>query len=147
LTTTVKNGLSYTFNAFIIYHVKKDAKSVENVIFLIENYKEYVSLIFEKAIQDILQNVEVLDVEQLNVKIKTLIAPLLDVQGVELDDCGLISFAATETSQQLLGINYKLEIAKANPTVDTNIIAAAIGATPTISTNRTNIVNQTKTEE
>lgn len=146
LLVTLKSGLTYKFNAFVIYHVKSDAKSINNVIFVIEDYKEYISMVFEKTIQDILQIVERIEPDKLNAEIKGKFGALIEKEGICVDDCGLISFAATDASQQLFGINYKLEVA-ANSTLDPGIIAAAIGATPVVSVEKQPVKKNLKDED
>lgn len=135
LKITLKNGLSYNFDAYIVYHTILNSKSVENIIFGLENYQEYVSLIFERVIQDVLQNVEEVEFEKINKKMMDKVKPLLQKEGFQVDECGLLSFSATENSQSLLGINYKLKIA-GNSKIDKGIIATAIGATPTVDVNK-----------
>lgn len=146
LGVTLKNGISYSFNAFIVYHIKPTAFAIENVLFKLEDYEQYVSLMYEKVIQDVLQEVDTLDSKKFNKEIKDLLTPLLDKEGIELDDCGLVSFTATEVSQQLLGINYKLQLASTS-TLPNNILAAAIGATPTVSVEKSIEVPVKETEE
>lgn len=132
LSVTLKNGLSYNFNAYVVYWVKPDPDSIENVLFVVEDYKQFVALLFEKCIQEVLQGVERLDAVELSSGISDKLRPLLDNEGIHLESCGLISFAATEASQHFLGINYKLELAKESKLPE-NIVAAAIGATPVVT--------------
>lgn len=146
LGVTLKNGISYSFNAFIVYHIKPTEFAIENVLFKLEDYEQYVSLMYEKVIQDVLQEVDQLDSKKFNQEIKDLLKPILSKEGIQLDDCGLVSFTATEVSQQLLGINYKLQLASTS-NLPNNILAAAIGATPTVSVEKSIEVPVKETEE
>jgi len=134
LFITLSNGISYKFNAYIVYHVMSDADSVENVLFSLDNYKEFIKITFEKAIQQSLEGLTEIDNTAINERLTSLIKPTLIAQGIEVDDCGLISFTATEQSQQLLGLRYKIEVAKSYK-MNPGIMAAILGATPTVVTN------------
>jgi len=132
---TLKNGLSYTFDAYMVYHVKSDANSIENVLFSLENYQEYILTVFERAVQSSLQDLERIDNKEINEKLVASLKPILEREGVELDDCGLVSFTATEQSQQLLSINFKLDIAEKS-TLDKGVLSAILGAIPTVNSGR-----------
>lgn len=131
LAMTLENGLSFNLDAFIIYHVKTDPKSIENVLFGLEDYNEYVTVTFEKSIQKICREANDLDFNKMNELIFTDLKPVLDKEGIELDDCGLVSANATGVSQALLGIKYKLEKAYENYTaLPSSILSAILGSVP-----------------
>lgn len=146
LQVTLNNGLSYKFNAYIIYHVATDPNSVESVLFEIEDYKELVSVTFEKTIQTVIQNAEYIDPEKFSSEIKSAIYNSLKEQGIIVEECGLTSFSATDSSQSLIGINYRLNLAKQNKDLPISIISAAIGATPVVNVDNTTMIKQ-ETEE
>ena len=141
---TLKNGLSYTFDAYMVYHVKSDPQSVENILFSLQDYEQYILTVFERAVQTSLQDLERIDNKGINEKLVKSLKPILDKEGVELDDCGLISFTATEQSQQLLSINFKLDIAEKS-NLDKGVLSAILGAVPMVSAGK--VTEQPKKQE
>ncbi len=143
LQITLKNGLSYKFNAYIIYHVDVTPDSIESVLFILEDYREFASVIFEKTIQSVIQSAETIETDAFSNKIKELCREELMENGIIIDDCGLTSFTATSSSQNLIGINYKLQVASESNLLEQfpSIVAAAIGAVPTITLGQQEIVN------
>lgn len=135
LFITLKNGISYKFNAYIVYHIMPNPDAIENVLFTLDNFKEFVQITFEKAIQQSLEGLSEINNTAINERLTNLIKPVLEKQGIDVDDCGLISFTATEQSQQLLGLKYKISIAENEANLDSGIMAAILGATPTVVTN------------
>jgi hypothetical protein len=146
LFITLKNGISYKFNAYVVYHVIDEPDAIENVLFTLDDYKEFVQITFEKAIQQSLEGLTEINNTKINEKLTTLIKPVLRKQGIDVDDCGLISFTATEQSQHLLGLQYKINVAK-EAILDNGIMAAILGATPTVVTNNSTQLSATKESE
>lgn len=146
LFITLKNGISYKFNAYIVYHVMNDPISIENILFTLDNYKEFVQITFEKAIQQSLEGLSEINNTKINEKLTSIVKPILNIQGIDVDDCGLISFTATDQSQQLLGLHYKINIADTT-NLPSGIMAAILGATPTVvSGNLKTSVNSSEEE-
>lgn len=133
LQITLKNGVSYQFDSYIVYHVKNDPDSIENILFGLEDYNEFVNVIFDKYTQQVLQKIEVLNPEYINTTLNQLMKNALNSEGIILDECGLVNFTGTKESQALLGIQYKLQIAEKFGKPSQNVLAAILGATPVIN--------------
>lgn len=144
LSVTLKNKLSYNFKGFITLHILPETKAIENVLYTIENYVEFITVSFEKEIQKILNKSEIIDTTIINKELLENIRSILIKEGIEVIDCGLVNFTLTPQSEAMLALNYKVDLAK-SADLPNNVLCSVLGATPTVSVNnKTEIIKEDK---
>jgi regulator of protease activity HflC (stomatin/prohibitin superfamily) len=129
LTITLKNNLTYKFEAFLFYDTICNPKNVENILFYMEDRDIYVENNFKKAIQKVLHKSEELDIKNASSRLKRELEPILIANGWTIDDVDIVLFAETPTSQLLRGIDYRIEKAlEYQDQLNPQILSAALGA-------------------
>ncbi len=137
---TLKNGLSYTFDASIEYDILDDPDHMENVLFVLEDHLEFITLNFKIAIQGVLykydETPEKMKVVGADIK-KELIA-LLGDNGFKVKTCGILNLSETPTSQGSRSVDYRIQAALDHLGVKKLpecVLMAALGSTPVVGMN------------
>lgn len=134
LQVTLGNGLSYTFDAYISYHIKDDPQWIEHVLFTLEDAVEFVGVKFRTIIQESLWGASPDEVPVIADKLQKAVERQLRSDGIKIDECGISSFAETSVSQMFRGIDYRIGKAiEYQDALPSCVLAAALGATATVS--------------
>lgn len=135
MQVTMGDNLTYTFDAYISYHISTEPQWIEHVLFTLEDSQEFVGVVFRTTIQDLLWKNKESDMQAIAKKLLANVSKKLSDDGIIVDACGISSFAETSVSQTFRGIDYRILKAKENLGVLPEcVLAAAIGAMPTVST-------------
>lgn len=133
LTITLKNNLTYKFEAAIIYDVINEPKHIENIMFLMESPDLFVELCFKKAIQKVLHKSEELDINKASSNLMKELKPVLLENGWIIRDVDIMLFAETVASQVLRGVDYRIEKAlEYQDQLSPQLLAAAMGVSAMI---------------
>lgn len=134
LMITLKEKLTYKFNAFITYDVKDDPDAVEHIMFNLEDRDLFVGNHFLKTIQKILHKSEELDLKNASSRLKKEMTSILDANGWEVRDCEIMMFAETSVSQFLRGVDYRISKAlEYKDQLSSNILCAALGVNAVVT--------------
>lgn len=148
LMVTMGNNLTYTFDAYISYHIDHSPAKIEHVLFTLEDVVEFVGVTYRTEIQSLLWKHGDADMQTIAKKIKVNISKKLEADGILVDDCGISSFAETPVSQGLRGIDYKMDkIREHIGKMPDCVLVAAIGAMPTVGTSDCGPSQVTVTQE
>ena len=87
---TLKNTLSYTFDASVEYDILDDPDHLENVLFVLEDHLEFVTLNFKIAIQTVLYQYDSAPekMKSVGADIKKELTTLLGDHGFKVIRCG-----------------------------------------------------------
>lgn len=136
LTITLKNNLTYSFDAFITYDVIDDPEWIEHILFKLENPDLFVGNHFLKTIQRVLHKSEELDVKNASTRLRKEISPILESNGFVVQDCEIMLFTETSVSQFLRGVDYRIQKAlEYKDQIDTNVLCAALGVNAVVTIN------------
>lgn len=143
---TLKNSLSYTFDCYMCFDILQDSRSIEEVLFLREDWEEWLTLQFKTAVQNTLygydETPEKMKEVRKDVKIELekLIAEEVKKDGAhncfKIKHCGVFNLSETSTSQASRSVDYRIAAAMAHLGVTKLpdcVLAAALGATPVVS--------------
>ncbi len=135
---TLKNKLSYTFDAFMDYDIDTAPDSIENILFKLEDWEEFITLNFKVAIQNSLYQYEATPEKMRTVgnDIKKELVKLVAGNGFIVNSCGITNLSETPTSQATRSVDYRITAAMDHLGVKTLpdcVLAAALGATPVVS--------------
>lgn len=134
LQVTLGNNLSYTFDAYVSYHIIDEPQWIEHVLFTLEDSVEFVGVKFRTIVQESLWNANPDDVMDIANKLKREVGKRLRTDGIQVDECGISSFAETLVSQTFRGIDYRIEKAlEFQGQLPTAVLSAALGAMSTVS--------------
>lgn len=138
LTVTFDDNLSYNFNASLFYHIPDDPDAIESVLTTVGEIEEFIALTFGIVVQDVMYRQTSADkvnlMTSLADKIKRKVEIELKEHGFVVDKCGIYNFVETSVSQSLRGVDYRIQKALEHKGEMPNIVlAAAIGATPTVT--------------
>ena len=141
LNVTLKNKLSYHYSCYVAYHVSNKPEDLEKFLYKVENAQELISQKLSSQVRELLteiENPEDAKGEEINKKLTDLLEIyLLEKIGVILDSCGLTSFTESAQAQQVNVTKAKIEYAKTiykeEDKIPETVVAAAFGATPTVS--------------
>lgn len=141
LTITLKNNLTYSFDAFITYDVIDEPKWIEHILFKNESPDLFVGNHFLKTIQKILHKSEELDVKNASARLKKELSPILEESGFIVQDCEIMLFTETAVSQFLRGVDYRIQKAlEYKDQIDGNVLCAALGVNAVVTINNDNQV-------
>lgn len=137
---TLKNGLSYTFDASLEYDVLDDPDHMENVLFTLEDHLEFITLNFKIAIQTILYKYDETPekMKMVGADIKKELTTLLGDNGFKVKTCGILNLTETPTSQGSRSVDYRIQAAQDHLGVDRLpecVLMAALGSTPVVGMN------------
>lgn len=134
LSITLKNNLTYNFDAFITYDVKDDPQSIFNILFILENRDVFVENQFKKMIQKVLHRSEELDVKAASSRIKKEMSLVLDESGWIVTDCDIMLFTETSVSQFLRGVDYRIQKAiEFKDQLPNNLLCSALGVNAVVN--------------
>ena len=134
---TLKNTLSYTFDASVDYDILDDPDHLENVLFVLEDHLEFVVLNFKIAIQTVLYQYDSAPekMKTVGADIKKELTALLGDNGFKVNRCGIINLSETPTSQGSRSVDYRIEAAQNHLGVEKLpecVLMAALGSTPVV---------------
>ena len=137
---TLKNTLSYTFDASVEYDILDDPDHLENVLFVLEDHLEFVTLNFKIAIQTVLYQYDSAPekMKSVGADIKKELTTLLGDHGFKVIRCGIINLSETATSQGSRSVDYRIQAAQNHLGVDKLpdcVLMAALGSTPVVGMN------------
>ena len=134
LSITLKNNLTYKFEAFITYDVIDETDWIYHVAFNLENFESTIGNQFLTAIQKILYKSEELDIKNAAARLKKEISPVAEENGFLIKDCEIMLFTETPTSQFLRGVDYRLAKAvEYQHILPSNILCAALGVNAVVT--------------
>ena len=140
---TLKNTLSYTFDAFVEYDILDDPNNLEYVLLTLEDWQEFITLNFKLAVQTSLYQYEATP-EKMKViggDIKKELTKLItpkgedDTKGFVIRNCGIINLSETATSQASRSVDYRISAAMEHlgtEKLSDCVLSACLGAMPTI---------------
>lgn len=143
---TLKNSLSYTFDASVCFDIIVDPDCIETLLFKIEDWEEWFTLRFKEAIQNVLYGYDETPdmMKQVGKDIKKELAKLIKEHcdntsrpnPFKITNCGILNLSETATSQASRSVDYRIAAAVAHLNVEKLpdcVLAAALGATPVVS--------------
>lgn len=134
LSITLKNNLTYKFNAFITYDVKDDPDCIYHILFNLEERDLFVENQFMKAIQKVLHRSEELDVKSASARLKKEMVPVMEENGWIVLDCDIMLFTETPVSQFLRGVDYRIQKAlEYKDLLPNNLLCAALGVNAVVT--------------
>ena len=134
LTITLKNNLTYKFNAFITYDVKDDPDAIEHILFNEEDRDHFVGNHFLKSIQKVLHKTEELDLKTASARLMKEVSPRLEEKGWTVTDCDIMLFAETAVSQFLRGVDYRIQKAlEYQDQLSPKLLCAALGVSAVVT--------------
>jgi len=134
-TVTLKNNLSYIFSGYIVYHIMDTPDWVEHALFRLEDVDAFVTVNFEQAVQKVMWKMDELELDGVDDKLLTQVNRILKKNGIEAEQCGVTGLTETPVSQSFRGVDYRIQKAlEFKDQLSECILAAAIGATPTVAT-------------
>lgn len=134
---TLKNSLSYSFDAALEYDILDDPDHLENILFTLEDHLEFITLNFKQAIQTVLYKYDdtPAQMKEVGLKIKKELTVLLGDNGYNVKSCGILNLSETPTSQGSRSVDYRIQAAKDHLGVDKLpecVLMAALGSTPVV---------------
>lgn len=143
---TLKNSLSYTFDASVSFDVLTEPEQIESILFKIEDWDEFLVLRFKEAIQNVLYGYDETPdaMREVGKDIKKELTKLIKEHcdtnkrpnPFKITNCGILNLSETATSQASRSVDYRIAAAMAHLGVDKLpdcVLAAALGATPVVS--------------
>lgn len=137
MRVTLKNSLSYSFDAALEYDILDDPDHLENILFTLEDHLEFITLNFKQAIQTVLYKYDDTpdQMKELGLKIKKELTTLLGDNGFKIKSCGILNLSETATSQGSRSVDYRIQAAQNHLGVDRLpecVLMAALGSTPVV---------------
>lgn len=134
---TLKNTLSYTYDAFLTWDILDDPDHLEHVLFILEDHLEFITLNFKLAVQTVLYQYDDTPDKMKIVgnDIKRELTKLLGDNGFVIKTCGIINLSETATSQGSRSVDYRIQAAQNHLGVERLpecVLMAALGSTPVV---------------
>lgn len=134
LSITLKNNLTYKFNAFITYDVIEEPHWIEHILYKLEDRDLFVGNHFMRAIQNVLHRSEELDVKNASARLKKAMEPILSANGWVVQDCEIMMFTETPVSQFLRGVDYRIQKAiEYKDILPVSLLCSALGVNSVVT--------------
>jgi regulator of protease activity HflC (stomatin/prohibitin superfamily) len=134
LTITLKNNLTYKFNAMLVYDVIEEPKWIEHILYKMEDRDSYVGVYFMQAIQKVLHRSEELDIKNASNRLKKELSIILEANGWRIEDIDVTLFTETPISQFLRGTDYRISKAlEYKDQLPDNVLCAALGVNAVVT--------------